>query len=268
MQTLPHKEFVEKTTATLISDKRLLGLAIGGSWMSGELDEFSDLDFYVLLSESALHLSLEDKRSIIAPLGKLLGCYHNGHDARVIVSLYETALQPLHVDWKWISLQEFEIRVENPNILFEREGLLSQTIALYPSRGYQNPEIEKEEIRFWTWMHYVLGKIGRGEIIEAFDYLCEVRSILIGPLLLYKNKMVARRMRHAEQLPAADLAMLQKTIPTSCTAICCFEATIHTIVLFKELRQVLFLDYSKHNIDAEGACLRYAEHIKTIIESK
>lgn len=265
---LPHTDFVKTATTILNQDQRLLGLAIGGSWMSGELDEFSDLDFYVVLSESALHLNFEEKRSIIAPLGKLLGCYHNGHDARVIVSLYEAAAQLLHVDWKWISLQEFEIRVENPNVLFEREGLLSQTITVYPSGGYKIPEIEKEEIRFWTWMHYVLGKIGRGEIIEAFDYLCEVRSVSLGPLLLHKNQMPARRMRHAEQLPAQDLAMLQKTIPTSCTANSCLEATINMMQLFKELRQALLLDHAKHNVDAERACLHYAAYISTIIQSK
>jgi hypothetical protein len=262
MTTTVHQHFVERTKALLFGDSRILGLAIGGSWMTGELDEFSDLDFYVVLDEKAVSMPFEEKRAIVQPLGKLLSFYKNGHDDNVAVSLFYYEPQLLHVDWKWISLSGFEKRVEDPEILFERENCLSEVIGRYPSLGYALPELQYQESRFWTWMHYVLSKLGRGEIIEAYDYLCEVRSYSIGPLVLMKNGLSARRMRFAEKLPENDLEWIKKTIPTDCTALGCIDASLIMMQMFVYLRDALKTDNYISNNEAERACFNYLAYIR------
>jgi hypothetical protein len=109
----------------------------------------------------------------------------------------------------------------------------------FPNKGYELPNLELNEMRFWTWMHYIFSKIGRGEIIEACSYLCEVRIYCLGPMLLHKNKMVARRLRHAEHLPAEDLFHLEATFPAECRTKSCFNAAMKMIEIYITTRNAL-----------------------------
>jgi len=74
--------------------------------------------------------------------------------------LYDDPL--LHVDLKFITLDEFWERVEHPVVLLDTEqalqNLINATKAEFPMPDYQ-----WIEDRFWTWIHYALLKIGRGE---------------------------------------------------------------------------------------------------------
>ena len=40
------------------------------------------------------------------------------------------------------------------------------------------------EDRFWIWIHYGAGKIGRRELFEAHDMLTFLRAQVLGPLML------------------------------------------------------------------------------------
>lgn len=260
MLTLPHYNFVNIINETLKRDATFIGIAVGGSYMTESLDEYSDLDVHLVIADNQKALDFEEKKAMLAAVQKPLCCYPNGHDARVIVCLYDFNPIILHVDWKWQTLTEFEDRVENPVVLFERDGLLTEVMSR-TDFGYPIPNIHKQESRFWSWMHYVLSKIGRGEILEASDYLTEVRSCCIGPLLLLKNGMLPRRMRHAERLPASEWAMLSPSIQKEFSAKACFEATMGMIRLYQYLRESYIGPDFQPLVDAEVACLRYAEYI-------
>ena len=89
----------------------------------------------------------------------------------------------LHVDLKFISLADATHRVENPTILWERDGQL--TAALRRSEAvYPTPDLQWIEERFWVWVHYGAAKIGRGELLEAHDSLAFIRLLVLGPLAL------------------------------------------------------------------------------------
>jgi hypothetical protein len=267
MSTDMHLNLVKKAEICLKEDKGFLGMAIGGSWIDNKLDQFSDLDLYLIM-DNALVLSFEEKKEIQHKWGNLLTFYINGHDENVTVSLYDFAPDLLHVDCKWIYLEGFQKRVENPSIIFEKDRLLSNCIRDFPSEGYELPNFELNEMRFWSWMHYIFSKIGRGEIIEAYGYLCEVRNCCVGPMVLHKNALTPRRMRHAEHLPEADLKLIRKSIPINCDAKNCFDATIYMIELYKYTRDSLVNNSFVKNYAAEIACLRYAENIKNIIRNE
>jgi hypothetical protein len=168
----------------------------------------------------------------------------------------------LHVDFKWITISGFERRVEDPEILFDRRGLLRQTVLNFPSEGYPVPDLQFHENRFWTWMHYVLTKIGRGEILEAYNYLDEVRSCCIGPVLLQKNKLPPRRLRRAEKLPKNEYEMLLQTIPESCTSKACFEAVIKMVELHDYILKAIDFKGFERDSASEKACLSYSDYIK------
>jgi len=267
MGTEMHRNLVKKAEICLKEDKRFTGMAIGGSWIDNKLDEFSDLDLYLIIDD-AIALSFAEKKVILNGWGKLLSFYINGHDENVTVSLFDFAPNLLHVDCKWIPLEGFKKRVENPVVIFEKGNLLSKCIKDFPSLGYELPNFELDEMRFWTWMHYVFSKIGRGEIIEAYGYLCEVRNCCVGPMVLHKNDLIPRRMRYAENLPEADLEQIRKTLPLNCDARGCFDATMHLIELYKNTRDALVSSSFIKNDAAEIACLKYAENIKNIIRNE
>ena len=48
-ESLPaaHRAFIEKASRVLSEDPRLLGLAAAGSYLTGNMDQFSDLDLIV-----------------------------------------------------------------------------------------------------------------------------------------------------------------------------------------------------------------------------
>lgn len=257
--TLPHYTFAQEAARQLEQQPFILGLALGGSFMEGRLDEFSDLDFHVVVADTHRDWPLEARIALFAPLGQLLCAYANGHDSRVLISLYDCPPLLLHVDWKWITLKEFEIRVENPSVLFEQENCLTE-IMNRTNWAYPLPDWAAADPKFWTWMHYVLSKLGRGELLEAVDYLCEVRSSLVGPMVLHKNGFSPRRMRRAEQLPPAEWQLLQPSIVWQHSTRACFEAIVGMIELYCQTRQHLLPNVETS--PAQLACLRYVKYIQ------
>jgi len=266
MAELPHYGFVDCITKAFGNNPVFIGIAVGGSYMDGHLDEYSDLDIHLVVEEAFENLKFEEKQALLATLFLPLCCYSNGNDDRVMVCLYDFNPIILHVDWKWQTLKEFEIRVENPKVLFERDYLLS-SIMERTDFSYPLPDIHNIEPRFWSWMHYVLSKIGRGELLEANDYLSEVRSCCIGPLILYKNGMSPRRMRHAESLPESEWMLLSESILTEFSLEACFNATTGMIKLYQYLREGYIGEDFQPLFEAESACLRYVVYISRKIKS-
>jgi hypothetical protein len=69
-RTYYHIDFTNRFKNIFINDKRFIGLAIGGSWIDGKMDEFSDLDFYIIANQNFRNLSFENKK-ILLPIEKL-----------------------------------------------------------------------------------------------------------------------------------------------------------------------------------------------------
>jgi predicted nucleotidyltransferase len=205
------QKFAEQATAIAREDTSITGLAVGGSWLSNETDEFSDLDL-ILVTKEKVSADKEKMLAYAKSFGSLLNGFIGDHvgEPRLLICLYKNPL--LHVDIKFLTIEEFGYRVETPVILFDRDGqlqhILNQTTAQYPYPDYQ-----WIEDRFWIWVHYALLKIGRGEYFEAMDFLGFLRMVVFGPLLHIKNDKLPRGIRKVEmQLDPSDLEQLKSTI--------------------------------------------------------
>ena len=205
-------EFANKAKKILEPDKEVIGLAVGGSWISHEIDEFSDLDL-ILVTREKISSDKSKMLDYARRLGNLLSGFTGEHvgEPRVLICLYDNPL--LHVDLKFVSLEEFQSRVETPNILLDTndqlENALSNSVAKFPY-----PDFQWIEDRFWTWIHYALLKIGRGEYLEAYDFFGFLRMTVFGPLLHMKNGNLPRGVRKVEaELTEEDLNLLKTTIP-------------------------------------------------------
>jgi len=252
--------FAQNATEILKSDESVLGLAVGGSWLSNEIDEFSDLDLIIVTKEK---VSADKEKMLLyaSLLGDLISAFTGEHvgEPRLLICLYDKPL--LHVDIKFLTLEEFASRVENPMLLIDRDNqlqqILDQTEAKFPYPDYQ-----WIEDRFWTWMHYALLKIGRGEYLEALDFFGFLRMVVFGPLLHIKNKNLPRGVRKVEsQLPSEDFSLLKGTV-AEYNKTSLITALENAIALYKYLRIDLCDKDIKYNQKAEDAVKSYLTIIK------
>ena len=195
----------------LSRDGRIAGVAAGGSMVTGAMDEFSDLDL-IIAASSDYEALLRERHEIAASLGPLLASFTGEHvlEPRLLICLYDGA-QPLHVDLKFIALADAATRVEDPLVLWERDGLLTQAllqgIACYPA-----PDRQWIEDRFWVWVHYTATKIGRGEFLETVGALANLRSMVLGPLALARAGARPSGVRKLEQLAVDEVELLRPTV--------------------------------------------------------
>jgi len=201
--------------------------------------------------------------AIASKLGNLIAGFTGEHvgEKRLLICLYENPL--LHIDIKFVQLNEFEVRVENPIIIWEREKVITKiyesTIAIWPQ-----PDFQWIEDRIWVWIHYAATKLGRGELFEVIELLSFLRITVIGTLFHLKYKSLPRGVRKLEFiLNEHDLDKLKNTIPVySFESI---KSSIYTVVdIYKELSEILFDDNIIRLSKAESNSLQYLKNVEDV----
>jgi len=254
------KQFIEHASIIIKDKPEILGLAIGGSWISDEIDEYSDLDLILVTREK---ISNDKKKmfSLAKTFGNLLNAFtgeHVGED-RLLICLFDNPL--LHVDIKFLILDEFHNRIEDPYIYWERENCLTEIINSTKSE-WPGFDFQWIEDRFWTWVHYAALKLGRGECFEALDFLSYLRVNVIAPMLQIKNGNLPRGLRKVEfNFKKPDIDRLIETVPAYSERDI-FTSLEKTIILYKELRESLFPDSIISHVETELKVLDYFYEIK------
>jgi len=251
--------FAERVKKLVQEDPSVTGLAVAGSWITDEIDEYSDLDL-ILVTKYKIAGNKEKMMETARRFGDLVSGFTGEHvgEPRVLICLYDNPL--LHVDIKFLTPDEFKDRIENPVILFERDGQLSKIIHA-TTATWPQPDYQWIEDRFWTWVHYAALKIGRGELMEAFDFLSFLRTTVLSPLLQVKNNRHARGLRKVEtELSASDLENLKITI-AQYNRESILKALDNTISIYKNLRRKLYDDNIVLQIRAEKLSLDYLKEV-------
>ncbi len=251
--------FVNGITEVLKADDSVLGLTVGGSWLSGEIDEFSDLDL-ILVTKEKISGSIDRMKAYASRFGKLLSAFTGEHigDTRVLICLYDDPL--LHVDIKFLTIDEFSKRVESPVILLDKSGELRKVIESTEAK-FPKPDFQWLEDRFWIWIHYALLKIGRGEYFESFDFFGSLRSIVLGPLLHMKSHSDPRGVRKLEFISSEeDMKMLKATLPAYDRQ-SLLDALNASVIHYRKLRSELYGDNVVLRTDAEESVMKYFDEI-------
>ena len=254
------QEFATKAKQILEKDKEVIGLAVGGSWLTNEIDEYSDLDLILVTKKKVS----DDKNKMLEfaeRMGDFLSGFTGEHvgEPRFLICLYDKPL--LHVDIKFLTLAELDHRVETPHILFDREGEI-KTAFEQSKEKFPVPDYQWIEDRFWTWVHYTLLKIGRGEYFEAFDFFGFLRMVVFGPLLHIKNGNLPRAVRKVEvELNENDFADLKTTIPEY-EKKSLLKSLRNSVKLYRNLRESLFDESIKRQSETEKKVMEYFEIIE------
>jgi len=257
--SIGQQNFINKTVDILKQDNRIAGIAIGGSYRTGTMDEFSDLDFVIAIEPEHELQIMSERIEIAGKLGNLLSAFTGEHvgEPRLLICLYDSPL--LHVDLKFVSLNDVGKRVEDPVIVYQKYHALTDAfareIAVFPA-----PDWQWIEDRFWVWVHYGATKIGRREIFETIEFISFLRQTVIAPLILMKNGKLPRGVRNIETDAPDDLPLLLDTIAIHDVKSCI--RALHTIInLYKDLRQVHGTESLIFHHQAEERVLEYFNSI-------
>ncbi len=85
----PHAAFLARAVPRLAGDPRVLGVAAAGSYASGQMDAFSDLDLVVGVEPEAFGALMAARRDLAAALGPLVAAFTGEHvgEPRVLICL-------------------------------------------------------------------------------------------------------------------------------------------------------------------------------------
>ena len=231
-----HRAFLDRALAAVPGLEGIVGLAAGGSFIADEVDEFSDLDLVLAVEPAAWPEILDRQQAVAAELDpSFLAGFTGEHvgEPRLLVCLYGPPL--LHVDLKFVSLDDAHDRIEDPVILWEVDGRLSTALARTEAR-YPRADPTWIEERFWIWAHYLADKIERGELFEALDGLAFLRVRVLGPLVFRRAGVQATGVRRIESRVPDFAAELARTVG-GVDAAACAAALEAAIELYTELRE-------------------------------
>ncbi|EMW0833935.1 nucleotidyltransferase domain-containing protein [Enterobacter roggenkampii] len=212
--TLPdlHRSFAEQLKLKFQADSRIHSLLAGGSLVHGGFDQYSDLDFVVVVDPLYYDEIMAQRIVFAGTLGHLLHAFTGEHvgEPRLLICLYGPEL--LHVDLKFVTLEMLTQRVEEPVVLFTRDNTaLERQLAKFSAHW---PDMTPEwfESRAWIWLHYAVVKLGRGELFEAIGMLAFFREQVLGPMLYRRANLPQRGVRRIEFLSIDPDDLLTSTL--------------------------------------------------------
>jgi hypothetical protein len=250
-----HAAFLEGALRALSEDPRLAGVAAGGSYRDGAMDEYSDLDLVIAVEPPHYEAVLAERAGIATSLGPLLAAFTGEHvgEPRLLICLFGPPA--LHVDLKFVRLDDVVERVEEPAVLWERDGRLTEALRAGEAR-FPAPDLQWLEDRFWVWVHYGATKIGRGELWEALDFLGFLRARVLGPLALQKCGARPSGVRRLEQHAPEMTSELRRTLAGH-DRDSCLRALEATAEIYLRLRDQLATGTLERRGDAQQAAMEY-----------
>lgn len=206
-----HSRFLSDALPRIRQDTRVTGVAISGSIAGGRPDVYSDVDLIVVIEDEAFDAVMRERLGLIGSWTSLVAGFTGEHvgEPRLIITLVGPPL--LHVDFKFVRASDFAQRTEDPEILWDRDGLLARALAQQPP---VTPAFDLQwiEDRFWIWVHYGATKLGRGELFETISFLTYLRETVLGPLAALRVGAIPRGVRHLEAIAPEEARDLQATL--------------------------------------------------------
>jgi hypothetical protein len=223
------------------------------------MDEYSDLDFVIAVDPAHHAALMAERQDVAARLGPLLASFSGDFlgEPRLLVCLYGPPL--LHVDLKVVATPDLARRVEDPAILWERDGLVTRALGAAPAR-WPTPDLQWIEDHFWVWIHYGAAKIGRGELFEVIDFLALLRRLVLGPLAAVGDGGRPSGVRRLELTAPTSREALRATIATHERA-SCVTALRAAIALYRTLRTRLATPELVTHATAEALAVRFLDDV-------
>lgn len=253
-----HEDFIQNIIMRIKSDERFIGILAGGSMITNNMDQYSDLDLILVYELAFQEEIMANRLQIASGFGNLLSGFTGEHvgEPRLLICLFNAPI--LHVDLKFITMEEIKNGVEKPIVVWERNSSLGQLLS-ETNYSFPYPDLQWIEDRFWVWIHYGATKLGRGELFEVIDFLSFLRGTVIGPLVLMRNNSLPRGVRRIEEDAPKFLERLEKTVAIH-EKESCYNAILSTISLYLDLRRDYEVDV-QIKTDAQQESIKYLTEV-------
>lgn len=227
----PHRQFLATSLPILQRDPRIVRICAGGSYLTDQMDEYSDLDLLVVVADAEFESGRADRHRLAANLGDLLSAFSGDHVGQpdLLICLYDKPL--LHVDLKFVPEDSDQAGYA---VLWARDASVDSLPT--PPGPSLSVDLDWIEARFWTWVHYGAGKIGRGELMEALDFLSFLRMTVLGPLALELNGAPPFGVRRVETTLLPELMDVLASTVARYDAHDCARALKQCVALYRRLR--------------------------------
>lgn len=258
-----HAAFLARALRFLCADHRFVGVAAAGSFATGTMDEFSDLDLVIAVEPGDVEAVSGERHRIAAELGPLVAAFTGEHvgEPRLLICLYggDGDGPPLHVDLKFVSLPDVADRVDDLAVLWERDGRVTRALHVGEAR-FPSPDPQWIEDRFWVWIHYGATKVGRGELFEAVNFIAFLRAQVLGPLILLEAGAQPSGVRRVEAVAPSRAVELRMTVAPYDPA-GCVRSLYAAVDLYRSLRQALNPGRVVANQAAEHTAVAYLDEV-------
>lgn len=210
-----HANFLNQVRDSVESDRRLSALLIGGSYIHGGFDDYSDLDFVIVVNDENYKDVMATRLAFASTIPSLISAFTGEHvgEPRLLICLYGPPL--LHVDLKFVLASDLDRQIERRAILFARNPSEIEARVQAGEIAWPNHPSDWFEPRAWIWLHYAATKLARGELYEAIGMLAFFREQVLGPLLYRRAGKNQRGVRRIETLRLDEHGMLAATVATN-----------------------------------------------------
>lgn len=234
---------------------------MAGSLAEGGADDFSDVDLVVAIEPEFYTTVMNERRDIVARCGRLVASFTAEHvgEPRMLVCLYDDPA--LQADFKFVSLPDAMPIVDNPVVLWARDGRL-EAVLRQRIGTYSPPDEQWLEDRFWIWVHYLARKIARGELFEALEGMSFLRVTVLAPLGLARLGLTSSGVRRLEKKSAAVAEALTATLAGH-DRDSLWKALESAVALYRRFRSDSG-DVIEQRIQAEETAVRAIKEMRTL----
>jgi hypothetical protein len=256
---ITHKGLLQGIIEKLSARADLLGLAIGGSFITNQMDDYSDLDLKVVAHPRQWETVREARKQIAASVGPLVSSFTAEHVGvpQMLICLYGET--PIHVDLHFMVPEQLASRPDDPVVLWDRDGTLRQVLSSIKSCP-ATVDWQWIEDRFWTWIHYTAARATRGELFEAIRFLSFLLWTVLAPIATEASGGRPHGLRRFEQI-AGTYADQMRSIVASYDKDMVVHALFEIADIYRSLRKDHAPQGLKTNPKAETVVMRDLENV-------
>lgn len=248
-----HRAILQRAIAFAETDPRILGLALHyqqNNWNAEEM--------VLVTSAESFHRTAPHLKEIAASFGSLVLAYEPvGHTAsRELICLFDDPVD--RIDLIVMPLENLPLTYST--ILCQKGKALTDLLA---GQRTVPPHVDLQwmEDRFWVWLHSAANSLREGALFETLEQIGNLRSQILAPLVLCKNKQPTDQLAALEEKGGEDLGSLRATVPLY-DARSCEISLREAAKLYVGLRETLAPDSLKRHQRAELAVMRHLHAVK------
>src|SRR5215467_7790041 len=184
-----HQVVVNRFVAAGLADERVVAAFLGGSYARGTADEYSDLDFGLIITDEAYDDFLAGRQAFLHRLGEpvLLEVYTGG-GADFVFCIFADGTEGELMLGRQSHFTH--IHVGPYRVLLDKQGILERVVfsGHIPTQAEQIETLRK--LIYWFWhdlLHHFITPMARGQLWSAYGGLEDMRRTCVNLTRLRQN---------------------------------------------------------------------------------